>query len=522
MNKERLAKAATVGMVAATMGWLAMPGVASAATTYTAQAQAAGAVINVFGTQLTGGSATVSVDSGAHTAKAEGVGTLTPGLVEDQKASAPPDQTDPKACSQGGSLPASSPVGVTLGLACSSASASVDAAGAPSASATGEIAGLDVNVSGLLNQIISSGGNQLFSGIQQILGQLNGTPLGTGATACPDTSASGSSVSGSSVSGSSDHASSTSSTTSSPASTLQALASTASVPGSPVNTLLGSLGLGSTPAASSPGPLGNLLQGLCQTLTNIENVVKGANPPSTLVVDIGPASASITGSDSGTAQATAAGATADIQVLPGVGCDASTLTACITDPSAYAVPLIEIKVAPAQSTDTFDGSAWTPSSKSALVTVDLNIPGNDQTISVAPGQSLDLLAGTPLETVIDLGSASTNGESANAATIDLAKGVNGGILANLGSTDVLTSASTPETAAVVPQVSHSAPPSTPSVVSSPAPSGLTPTLVHTGAWWAGSLPYVGGLAAAGAGLLGWPRFRRSARSLGTLLRAARR
>jgi hypothetical protein len=521
--RQRVAKVATLGVLGATLAGFYMPGTASAATTtYTAQAQSAGAVINVFGTELTGGTASVSVDTGAPSATAEGVGTLTPGLVEDQKAgatSAGQNQSDPKACSQGGSLPASSPIGATLGLTCSSASAAISSASVPTASATGEIAGLDVNVSGLLNQIISSGGDQLFSGIQQVLGQLNGTPLGTGATACPDTSGGGSSGSSSSTSGSGTN----------PASSLAGLAGTASQAGTPLNGLLGSLGLASSSAASSPGPLGNLLQGLCQTLTNIENVVKGANPPSTLVVDVGPASASVLGTAANTAEATAAGATAEIQVLPGVGCDASLLTQCMTNPSAYAVPLIDITIAPAQASDTFDGASWTPAAKAALATVALNIPGDAQTISVAPGQSLDLLAGTPLETVIDLGSASASGGTAHGATIDAAKGVNGGILADLGSSTVTGAAVQPAVAPVV-KATQSSPPACATACSvvaavrppSIAPAAPSPTLVHTGAWWSGSLPYLGGTGALGGVLLGWPRFRRSGKGLGMLVRAARR
>ena len=519
---------ALIGLVL--LGYVS-PGTAGASpATYTAQAKSAGLVINLFGTELTGGTATASVDSAAPSATGEGVGVLTPGLIEDQKATATSaGQTNNlgKACQQGGSLPASSPIGVTLGLACSSAAASVSGNGVPSASATGEIAGLDVNVSGVLNQIISSGGNQLFSGIQQVLGQLNGTPLGTGTTVCPDPNSASSS-------GSSSTANSSSRTSTTAASNpLTALAGTASVPGSPLNGLLGSLGLGTSTAASSPGPLGNLLQGLCQTLTNIENVVKGANPPSTLVVDIGPASASVIGTGTGTAQAIAKGATAEVQVLPGVGCDASSLLACITNPSAYAVPLIDITVAPAEAVDNFDGRAWTPSTNAALVTVALNIPGDAQTITVGPGQSLDLLSGTPLETVIDLGSASTSGTAgtANGATLDLAKGVNGGILLDLGSSSI-TGGDTPATTAAALPPAPNNPPTpariasktsgAPPAIAPAAAAGPSPTLVHTGAWWSGSLPYIGGLAALGGGLLGWPRLRRSTKGLGALLRAARR
>lgn len=513
-----VAKASAAALVGATLVGFAVPGTASAAsttpTTYTAQAQSEGLVINLFGTQLTGGVASANVDTATLSASAQGVGTLTPGLVEDQKAAVTGDnqsQDFKKACAQGGSAPSSSPLGVTLGLSCSSATAGI-ANGVPTATATGEIAGLDVNATSVLNQIISSGGNQLFSGIQQILGQLNGTPLGSGTTVCPDPNSSSGTSSGS-TSGSGGTSSGTGTNP------LSALAGTASTPGTPLNGLLGSLGLSSSPAASSPGPLGNLLNGLCQTLNNIQHLGAGT---STLVVDVGPASASVLGTAADTATASAAGATAEIQILPGVGCAAS-LAECISNPTGNAVPLIDIKVAPAEADDSFSGGVWTPSTKSALATVDLNIPGDAQTITVSPGQHLDLLAGTPLETVIDLGSATTSGSSdtANGATLDVAKGVNNGILLDLGSSRVTSGVKAATVAAKTSPAAQIPPAATP-VQSAPPELAASPTLVHTGAWWSGSMPYIGGLAALGGGLLGWPRLRRTSKGLGALLRAARR
>ena len=545
----RAAKATVPAVVGLGLLGFAVPSAGATTTTYAGTAKASGLVINLFGTQLTGGTATASVDSSAAglLASAEGVGTLTPGMIEDSKANVTSagksDGDSTQKCDQGGSAPASSPIGITLGLACSSAVANITGDGVPSAAATGEIAGLDVNLSSLLNQIISGGGNQLFSGIQQVLAQLNGSPLGTGNAVCPDPNTpSGSSSSSTSSSNTSSGNSSSQPSTSPVPNPLTALAGTASVPGSPLNTLLGSLGLGTSTAASSPGPLAGLLGGICQTLTNIENVVKLPSPPSTLVVKIGPASASVTGTSPSAAKAEADGATAEVQILPGVGCDAASLAACITSPSQYAVPLIDIKVAPAHASSIWDGSNWTPKTTDSLATVDLNIPGFAQTIDIPAGQSQDLLAGTPLETVIDLGSATTTGtgsnagsgsgsggggngtETVNGASLDIAKGVNGGILLDLGTTGVSGTAATPTVAVKqqppIPAVvaAGGSPAATPPAVAPVA----SPTLVHTGAWWSGSLPYLAGIAALGGGLLGWPRLRRGSKGLGTLLRAARR
>lgn len=522
-----VARLGAIAAVALTMLGVATGGLAGAATpTYTASATSTGAEINLFGTEITGGKATVAVDTAAPSVTAEGNGTLTPGLVEDQKASVTADgqsQSKPQACAQGGGTPSGTPVSISLGLACASASASLSGSGLPSGSASGELAELDVNAAGLLNQIIQGGANQLFTALQGVLGQLN-TSLGTGTASCP--SAAGSS------SGSSSPASALTSvlSTSQGTSALSGLLGTVGSSGSPLSSLLGVLGLGSgsgtnplgslaggsTASGSSTGVLGNLLEGVCQTLTNIETVVKSANAPNTLVVKLGPATASIVGTAPDAATATAQGATLDVQILPGVGCT-GTLAQCISDPAAYAAPLVEIKVADAKSTDTFNGTSWTPTGTGSVAQIDLNIPGFDQSISLAAGQSQNLLAGTPLATVIDLGSASTTGSTstANGATLDLLKGVNGGILVNLGSS---TTTGTPGAVTTAASSGSSGP--TPPVLKASI-GAASPTAVHTGEFWAGSLPVLATLGSLGGLLIVWPRLRRTS-AVARLLARARR
>lgn len=526
-----MARIGAIAGVAVAMVGVATGGLAGAATTptYTASATSTGAEINLFGTELTGGSATVAVDTSAPSVTAAGSGTLTPALVESQKASVTADgqsQNEPQACAQGGGSPSGLPVGITLGLACASASASLSSDNLPSGTASGELAELDVNVAGLLNEIISGGANQLFSALQGVLGQLN-TTLGTGTASCP--SAAGSSSSGSS---SSDPASALTSvlSTSQGTSALSSLLGTLGSSGSPLSSLLSTLGLGSgsgtsvlsgltggaSSSSGSTGLLGNLLEGVCQTLTNIENVVASTQAPNTLVVKVGPATASIVGTSPDAATATAEGATLDVQILPGVGCT-GTLTECITDASAYAAPLIEVKVADAKSVDTYTGTSWSPSGNGSVAEIDLNIPGFDQSISLTAGQSQDLLAGTPLETDIDLGSASTSGttSTANGATLDLLKGVSGGVLLNLGSTTA-TGTGAPATAAATSSASSSTAP-----VTLASGGGVSPTTVHTGEFWAGSLPFLVGLGTLGMLLIAWPRLRRTSAVIRLMARARR-
>lgn len=533
-------------------------GVAGAATStpYTAQATGQGAQIDLFGTELTGASATVAVDTAAPSAQAGGSATLTPGLVESESAKVSADgtsQNEPYTCTQGGGTPAGIPVGVDLGLACAEANASLSTSGVPSAGAEGRVTGLDASVTGLLGQILSSGGNTLVNGLEQLLGQLNATPLGTGTASCPSvTSTSGSSGNSPLTGLLSNLGSSGNPLTqvlgslglggsgSNPLAGLTSLLGGIGGSGNPLaglTNLLGGLGSstngglqfsGSTTSGANPlsGLLGNLIQGLCQTLVNVQRVAQSTTNTvaQTVTVHLGPVSAQVTGSGSGTATANASGSTLDVAILPEVGCDAASLTACVTDPGAYAAPLIEIQVAPASASDTFNGSSWNPSATASLATIDLNIPGFRQQISLAPGQAQTLLAGTPLETVIDLGSTSVQGSSAQAvgATVDLLKGVNGGILLNLGSASV-TGGTGPSATPFTRPTNHTQTTSqTSSPPVAPAISASVATSVHTGEWWAGSVPYLAGAAGLGGLLLAWPRLRRSGRLTRLLARSTRR
>jgi len=485
----------------------------AASTGFTLSSQGTGLQLVLFGQKLTGGNSSACVnDTGSATptvanknsdgsaslcdgkagiyAASEGEGTLltTSGVHEDQTAQQGPasgtNGSTTSTCAQGGGTPAGTPVLLTLGLSCAYAQAAVDSATPPnpSASSMGEVANVTIGLNGILSPILG---------------------------ASPST-------------GSGDSCNNTS--------TVGALLNT-------VCTALSSLG------GSAPGTAGSLFQGINQALQQLFNVVtKNLDP--TITIDVGQAKTSITTANSGggeaTAKAVAQGSTLDIAILPGVGCAAApgdqnqpSLTACIADAVSahpqYSAPLIEVLVSPAQSTSSYDASntdtPWVSTGSGSLVTVDVNIPGAQQVISVPPNVDQTLLAGTPLQTTIDLGSAQTNHSTTGASggaqgavinvlqsgTFPGGSSTTGAVSANLGG--VLTAAT--QAGSTPPPISPSGCTSNcnPSVPSTPGAAPATaaatsPTAIHTGEWWSGSMPLLALMAALGSGLIFWPRLRR--------------
>ena len=173
-------------------------------------------------------------------------------------------------------------------------------------------------------------------------------------------------------------------------------------------------GLGSCPGSAASTPLGQLCAGLAQVATNLQNVVEaaGAVDQPDVVVKLGPASTSITNGGSGGGGAlpvtvSAEGESADVQVLPGVGSAAATFTGGALSGVLSGAPLIEVKVAPATATSTFNGTAWSSTSHSSVATLVVNIPGDVQTVDLsAPGQCQEIAAGTPLDSNVCLSAAS--------------------------------------------------------------------------------------------------------------------
>ncbi len=416
-----------------------MPAGASVQTSaFTAKSTGDALQISIGGIQITGGHSEVSWDGSTLTAK--GSGELTPALVGNAVASATasnPSSSAPQTCGAppSGSVPAN-PL-LDLGLACGTASAAINSDGTMAATATGDIAYLDLlNLTGATLGSVASLPTTLSALGQQVI---QGTPL---------------------------------------AGALQQV-------------------LGALPA--SVPTLQQVQQGLPipSLLQVISQITQAAGLPQWLVhVAIGDTTSSFsTTSDAVSTTNTSKGAT--IELLQGLG--------------AGGAPLLEVDVGYSSSSAGWTSAGFTSNHDNAIIRVVLNIPGAAQSIELTPGQTIDLLAGTPLETVITLanGSSSITGKSGTAQgsglSIDLAKGVQGGVLLNLGTTGVTLSGSpttTPNKTTAQKSVT--------STTAAAAPISVVPTAVHTGEWWSGSLPFVALLLALGGGLLGWPRLRRMA------------
>jgi hypothetical protein len=416
---------------------------------WSAHATATGLAIDLFGNQISGGNASASADSTGPKAHAEGTGTLltSTGAQTDDVSDASAvgtHQSSPFACAQGGGTPAGTPVLVTANLGCASSAAAIGADGWPTAAAQGEVGELDVGLNGILQPVLQGGADQLTQGLAS--------------------------------------------------------------------------GLGTCASSASTTPLGQLCTGLAQVVTNLQDVVQAAGSADQpdVVVKLGPASTSIT--DGGTAPngslpvtVSAQGESADIQVLPGVGSASAVFSGGTLSGVLDGAPLIEVKVAPATATSTFNGTAWSSASHSSVATLIVNIPGDVQTLDLsAPGQCQEIASGTPLDSTVCLsaastssGSASSGNATADSVRADLLTQVPGapghGVQLDLG--DVALTAAGPAPAAVP------SPSSSPSPVV-PAVSPGSPTAVHTGAWWSGSMPLVVSGALLGTLLIGWPRIRR--------------
>jgi hypothetical protein len=186
-------------------------------------------------------------------------------------------------------------------------------------------------------------------------------------------------------------------------------------------------------------------------------------------------------------------------------------------------PLATITIGSSKTSAVYDRvkGAGTASFDPALVTVDLapvlGLPGNLTHLSVAPGQTITILQGTPLESTITLadGHTESSGKSAKAVadgvSIQLFKGLSA-LLPTAGTSSVRTAAAGDPSAAVVVELAHaeSAVTGNPAVAGPSPANPSVPTAAEVKALaFTGTSPWlpVGGVALL-AGFWGTRRLRR--------------
>ena len=516
---------------------------AAATTGYSASVTTQGLNLALFGTELVGGNSTACVNQGAQTvntgskcdgkatpyAHATGSGTLLTssglyGAASSTATSTPSDVPDGSSSnpicsplSTGGTQGAS---GVTIlaGAGCGWTDAKIDGNGNPSATATGEVAGLDLNLNGILSQIT------------------NASPAKGTADLC--TQAANQTI------------------------------------GALLNTVCQILG----PIASGAGstPVGGLVAGVEQALQNLDDIAS-KDLGDVISLKVGPAESLIcqgtvnreTGIDptnspvcdpssDGTVTTYSEGDTLQINALNGVGCTSSSLVTCATNEASYlaalvtnpstasnptAAPLLQVNVGPAQCTAVRDASTghWTSTDYASVVDVHLNIPGDPINLDIpgTAGTTQEIAAGTPLQSTISIasGASAPVGDSAScnssSVTLNLLQGGGGTslpitlpgststpgqglIYVSLGNTQLTaTNANAPTTTPLVTSPSVNAPvvPAAPVVTSAATVPNVTS--VHTGEFWSGSLPIalMSGMGLAGIVLIARRRVFSAVRSL---------
>lgn len=178
-------------------------------------------------------------------------------------------------------------------------------------------------------------------------------------------------------------------------------------------------------------------------LESILQIVEGAADTEAIKIELGPSASNITPKGQKvTVDSTAAGARIGLLGLPTV--DAQGLQVQAADPLKNGLVIIDVGAS--RSTATIDKATTTAdaAASAALVTVkvrDVTSPTPKYVeVSVAPGQSVTVLAGTPAESTISAASSSTDeaegraSAAADAVGLHLLKGVNGGIRVGLGRT----------------------------------------------------------------------------------------
>lgn len=450
------ARVATFGVAAVTIMAMVSSGGAANATPitptgysgYNLSANGTGLNISLFGTQLTGGtsSASVSYDGSTTPATETASSSGTAVLLTSSGAASTVTQSAATAgpTTAGSSTPScfqdqnggEDGVGLSVLVSCAGALSTVDpSSDGPDAAGTAYLTQVNVTVAGILNELYSSGVDQLCSALY--------TEIPT---------------------------------------------------------------------------LGTILGGACDALfTSIQNTVS---------VTLGQSKSAIISTPS-LLEANDTSSSIDITIAP---IDLSALTAALggTLPTSLqgisnGEPLLEVTIPSATATTTYTAAnGWSNSYDATLikvsgVLVDLLEGASGSEIEIPPsgtGNALSTLNSSPLGTLltVDLASGSTSGSatgggstSSQGLDVTVLPGEMGGIVIN-GGTAGTSGGNGPATSpsSVAPTKAATSP-AVPTVA-----AATSPTAVHTGEWWAGSLPLIGLLAAMGGALIGWPRLRRMA------------
>ena len=296
------------------------------------------------------------------------------------------------------------------------------------------------------------------------------------------------------------------------------------------NSLPSSTGSGS--AASINVGVGNLLTqvvtagsplaGALQTLFGaLPALPAGGIDLGTLLTQLGVSAASTTGLLSVNAGSSTSAVTSTSSTVTATSSESGATISLLQGAGAGGGPAVTIAVGKASSAATLDRGAGTASATDdpALVTVTVSSALTPaQTITLNVGASDTVLAGTPLESTISVGSGTTTqaGGSASATshgvTLDLLTGVDGGITIDLatGTASVngvapaaVTAVTTPPSAAAA--AAPAAAPAAPAAPVAAAPAAVpNVTAVHTGEPWAGSLPLAATTLALGIAMV-WRR-----------------
>ena len=204
-----------------------------------------------------------------------------------------------------------------------------------------------------------------------------------------------------------------------------------------------------------------------EVVDGLLEIIQGIDATDALAVELGLSDSKITRKGSLISSSSeAAGAKIGLIGLPGVGSEGELLQPA--DPLTNGLVIIEVGTSRASASVDKATAASTSAASAAIVTVrvrDITKPEPTYVeVSVAPGQTVTVLEGTPAESTITAADSTTEqapgsaSAVANAVRLHLLKGVNGGVELGVAGTTAVATADIEEVAA--PPVVKNRPPTT--------------------------------------------------------------